>query len=80
MPPSRSIVFAHRIWVDGSCFSKVIPPLRAEGQQVLASQHGLDNHQDDVDCCVCYIARSTRPVLLVCHSYGGAIITATESS
>ena len=61
MPSSRRIVFAHRVWADGSSFSKVIPPLRAEGHQVLASEHGLDN-QDDVDCCVRSIARSTRPV------------------
>jgi hypothetical protein len=25
-----SIVFCHGIWADGSCFSKVIPPLQAE--------------------------------------------------
>jgi hypothetical protein len=26
-----SIVFCHRLWADGSCFSKVIVPLQAEG-------------------------------------------------
>ncbi len=26
-----SIVFAHGIWADGSCFQKLIPTLRAEG-------------------------------------------------
>ena len=26
-----SIVFAHGIWADGSCFRKLIPTLRAEG-------------------------------------------------
>jgi hypothetical protein len=30
-PTKPSIVFAHGIWADGSCFSKVIPPLQAEG-------------------------------------------------
>lgn len=76
MSPNKSIVFAHGIWADGSCFSKLIPPLRAEGYEVLASQHGLDDHQGDVDCVVRYIARATRPVVLVGHSYGGALITA----
>jgi pimeloyl-ACP methyl ester carboxylesterase len=43
---------------------------------VLASHHGLDNHQDVVDCVVRYIARATRPVVLVGHSYAGGLITA----
>ena len=76
MSTNKSIVFAHGIWADGSCFSKLIPPLRAEGYEVLSSQHGLDHHQADVDCCVRNIARATRPVVLVGHSYGGSVITA----
>jgi pimeloyl-ACP methyl ester carboxylesterase len=76
MTANKSIVFAHGIWADGSCFSKLIPPLRAEGYEVLCSQHGLDDAQADVDCTVRNIARATRPVVLVGHSYGGAVITA----
>jgi hypothetical protein len=38
-----SIVFAHGLWADGSCFSKLIPTLLAEGHEVMASQHGLDS-------------------------------------
>src|SRR5271155_4405398 len=76
MSPNKSIVFAHGIWADGSCFSKLIPPLLAEGYEVLCSQHGLDDAQVDVDCTVRNIARATRPVVLVGHSYGGAVITA----
>ena len=30
-----SIVFCHGIWADGSCFSKVIPLLQAEGWPLL---------------------------------------------
>ena len=52
MSANKSIVFAHGIWADGSCFSKLIPPLRADGYEVIASQHGLDDFQADVDCCV----------------------------
>ena len=40
-----SIVFAHGLWADGSCFSKLISPLQAEGYEVITSQHGLDTHQ-----------------------------------
>lgn len=38
MAAKPSIVFAHGLWADGSCFSKVMGPLQAEGYQVLASQ------------------------------------------
>jgi hypothetical protein len=31
-----SIVFAHGLWADGSCFSKLIPTLQAEGHKSLA--------------------------------------------
>ena len=48
MPAKPSIVFAHGLWADGSCFSKVIPPLQAEGYQVIASQHSLDSLEGDV--------------------------------
>src|SRR5271168_2676346 len=43
-----SIVFCHGIWADGSCFSKVIPTLQAEGHQVIAAQYGLDTVAGDV--------------------------------
>jgi len=78
MSPSanKSIVFAHGIWADGSCFQKLIPSLRAAGHEVLCSQHGLDDHQEDVDCVVRNIGRASHPVILAGHSYGGALITA----
>lgn len=41
MSAKPSIVSAHGLWADGSCFSKMMAPLQAEGYQVLASQHGL---------------------------------------
>lgn len=70
-----SIVFAHGIWADGSCFSKVIPPLRAAGYEVIASQHSLDSLAGDVNTMLHTIGRVTPPVLLVGHSYGGTLIT-----
>jgi len=43
-----SIVFCHGLWADGSCFSKVIPALQAEGHQVIAAQYALNTTADDV--------------------------------
>jgi hypothetical protein len=54
-----STVFAHGLWADGSCFSKLIPALHAEGHQVMASQHGLDSLKSDVDCVTRCIGRVT---------------------
>ena len=47
-----SIVFCHGIWADGSCFSKVIPPLQAEGHEVIAAQYNLDTAQGDIDAVI----------------------------
>jgi len=30
-----SIVFAHGLWADGSCFQKLIPALQADGHEVM---------------------------------------------
>jgi pimeloyl-ACP methyl ester carboxylesterase len=76
MPAKPSIVFAHGLWADGSCFSKVIPLLLAEGYQCLASQHALDSLEGDVATVTRAIGRASAPVLLVGHSYGGTLITA----
>ena len=76
MPAKPSIVFAHGLWADGSCFSKVIPALQAEGHQVIASQHALDSVESDVATVIRTIGRVSGPVLLVGHSYGGTLITA----
>ena len=77
MPTSKpSIVFVHGLWADGSCFSKLIPTLQAEGFEVIASQHALDSHAEDVACVKRTLGRVSQPAILVGHSYGGSVITA----
>jgi pimeloyl-ACP methyl ester carboxylesterase len=71
-----SIVFAHGIWADGSCFNKVIPTLQAEGYEVFAAQYGLDTNVEDVAATLRTLGRVSSPAILVGHSYGGAVITA----
>jgi pimeloyl-ACP methyl ester carboxylesterase len=70
-----SIVFAHGLWADGSCFSKLILTLQAEGHEVMASQHGLDSLATDVAAVKACLARVSSPAILVGHSYGGTLIT-----
>jgi pimeloyl-ACP methyl ester carboxylesterase len=76
MSNKPSIVFCHGIWADGSGFSKLIPPLRAEGHEVITSQHCLDTNEEDVACAIRTLGRVSSPVILVGHSYGGSVITA----
>jgi pimeloyl-ACP methyl ester carboxylesterase len=70
-----SIVFAHGLWADGSCFSKVIGELQAEGYEAISSQYGLENLESDVAATIRALGRVTSPSVLVGHSYGGSVIT-----
>src|SRR5580765_818195 len=42
-----SIVFAHGLWADGSCYSKVIDLLQADGYEVISTQNQLNTVEDD---------------------------------
>jgi pimeloyl-ACP methyl ester carboxylesterase len=76
MPAKPSIVFAHGLWADGSCYSKVIPALEADGHQVVSAQNSLDTLAGDVATVTRALGRVTSPAILVGHSYGGTVITA----
>ena len=76
MQTKPSIVFCHGIWADGSCVSKVIPPLQADGHEVIAVQYGLDTNEGDVAMVKRALGRVNTPAILVGHSYGGSVITA----
>jgi pimeloyl-ACP methyl ester carboxylesterase len=69
------IVFCHGLWADGSCFSKLIGPLQAEGYECIAAQYGLNSTAEDVELTKATIGRVGGPVILVGHSYGGTVIT-----
>lgn len=75
-PTTPSIVFAHGLWADGSCFSKVIPTLQAEGHEVVSTQNSLDTLEGDVAAVKRALGRVSSPAILVGHSYGGTVITA----
>ena len=76
MSDKPTIVFAHGLWADGSCYSKVIPPLLADGFQVISTQNHLNTVADDAAAVRTSFARASGPVVLVGHSYGGTVITA----
>src|SRR5256885_11736718 len=71
-----SIVFAHGLWADGSCFNKVIPALQAEGHEAVSAQNSLDTLKGDVVAVIRALGRVSSPAILVGHSYGGTVIPA----
>jgi pimeloyl-ACP methyl ester carboxylesterase len=71
----KNVVLVHGAWADGSSWSKVIPLLQAKGLHVACAQNPLSSIEDDVASTNRTINAQDGPVLLVGHSYGGAVIT-----
>ena len=76
MEGKPSIVFAHGLWADGSCYSKVIPALIEDGHEVVSTQNSLDSLEGDVAAVKYALGQVKSPAILVGHSYGGTVITA----
>jgi pimeloyl-ACP methyl ester carboxylesterase len=71
----KNIVLVHGAFADGTCWAKVIPILEARGFHVVAVQNPLTSLTNDVDATRRIIAMQDGPVILVGHSWGGAVIT-----
>jgi pimeloyl-ACP methyl ester carboxylesterase len=71
----KNVVLVHGAWADGSSWSKLIPILQANGLHAVAVQNPLSSIADDVASTNRLINAQDGPVLLVGHSYGGAVIT-----
>jgi len=70
-----SIVLVHGAFADASSWSKVIPLLERDGYEVTAVQIPLTGYAEDVATTKRVIAAQPGPVVVVGHSYGGAVIT-----
>ena len=75
VPGVTNIVLVHGAFVNASSWSKVIPLLEAKGLHAVAAQIPLTSFADDVAATKRAIALQEGPVLLVGHSYAGAVIT-----
>jgi pimeloyl-ACP methyl ester carboxylesterase len=75
----KTVLLVHGAWADGSSWSKVIPLLEARGLHVVAVQIPLTSFADDVAATQRALALEDGPVLLVGHSYAGAVITEAGS-
>lgn len=75
MSSRPTIVLVHGAFANAGCWAKLIPLLRAKGFSVVASNCPLSSLADDVEAVRQTIKMQDGPVLLVGHSWGGAIIT-----
>ncbi|MFH8249250.1 alpha/beta fold hydrolase [Microbacterium sp. B2969] len=77
MPDTKpTIVLVHGAWADAASWNAVIPQLQAEGFTVLAPPNELRGLEGDAAYIASFLAqRTSGPVVLVGHSYGGAVIT-----
>src|SRR5262249_31800522 len=74
-----SVVLVHGAFADASGWARVIPLLDAKGPFVTAVQNPLTSVADDVATTRRAIEASPGPVVLVGHSYGGAVITSAAA-
>ena len=76
MNDKPAIILVHGFWGGAAHWSKVILALSRKGYRDLhAVEMPLTSLADDAERTRKMIAQQTGPVLLVGHSYGGAVIT-----
>ncbi|AWS48926.1 alpha/beta hydrolase [Streptosporangium sp. 'caverna'] len=74
--PKPTVVLVHGAWADSSGWAQVTSDLQAQGYQVLAPPTLLRGLREDSEYLAAFLRdRTTGPVVLVGHSYGGAVIT-----
>jgi len=74
--PKPTVVLVHGAWADSSGWAKVISGLQGRGYQVLAPSIPLRGLREDSKYLEAFLRdRTSGPVVLVGHSYGGAVIT-----
>lgn len=70
-----TIVLVHGAFADASSWNGVIPLLQQQGYTVVAPPNPLRGVVFDSDYIASVLSQIEGPVLLVGHSYGGAVIT-----
>ena len=70
-----TVVLVHGGFVDGSGWKGVYEHLTKDGYDVSVVQNPTISHADDVAVTKRVIDAQGEPVILVGHSYGGAVIT-----
>ena len=74
-PAKPTVVLVHGAFADASSWAHVIPILQKDGYSVIAVQNPLTSLAADVETTKRVIDAQQGPVVVVGHSYGGAVIT-----
>src|SRR5260221_5941786 len=75
MSTTPTVVLVHGAFADASGYGGVIRRLQAEGLAVRAPMNPLRGLAFDADAIARYTTSIEGPVLLVGHSYGGAVLS-----
>src|SRR5213592_1130917 len=70
-----SIVLVHGAWADGSSWSRVVGLLQVQGYTVYVPPNPLRGLTSDSAYIASFLQTISGPIILVGHSYGGAVIT-----
>jgi pimeloyl-ACP methyl ester carboxylesterase len=70
-----TIVLVHGAWADSGSWDRVIRRLQRDGYTVWAPPNPLTGLATDSATIADFLQKITGPVVLVGHSYGGAVIT-----
>ena len=70
-----TVVLVHGAWADASSWSRVIKRLQADGYPVIAPANPLRGLSSDSAYIASVLAQTPGPLVVVGHSYGGAVIT-----
>jgi len=73
--PVKNVVLVHGAFADGSGWRRVADILGKDGYTVTIVQEPLTSLADDAAATKRMIERVNAPLILVGHSYGGAVIT-----
>lgn len=76
----KSVVLVHGAFVDGSGWKGVYDILKHDGYNVTVVQNSTTSLADDVAATLRAVEVASGPVILVGHSYGGAVITEAGSN
>jgi pimeloyl-ACP methyl ester carboxylesterase len=71
----KNVVLVHGAFADGSGWEAVANILKKDGYTVSVVQHPETSYAEDIKFTNAVIDQQSGPVVLVGHSYGGAVIT-----